>query len=78
MLRRGAVEPVELLVPLRWMLVWCWVDDMAGLALGCLPETPLVEEVWNEKRRLGFELCGGDGELAGLGRREKGLGRERE
>jgi hypothetical protein len=45
---------------------------------GVVLEKPLVEEVWVEKRRLGFELFGGDGEEIGLGKIEEDVVRVRE
>jgi hypothetical protein len=46
--------------------------------IGVVFEKPLVEEVWDEKRRLGFELFGGDGDATGLGKMEEDVVRERE
>jgi hypothetical protein len=46
--------------------------------VGVVFEKPLVEEVWDEKRRLGFELFGGDGDATGLGKMEEDVVRERE
>ncbi len=39
---------------------------------------PLVEEVWVEKRRFGFEVSGGEGVVVGLGKTEEEVVRERE
>jgi hypothetical protein len=45
---------------------------------GVVLEKPLVEEVWDEKRRLGFELFGGDGVETVLGKMVEDVVRVRE
>jgi hypothetical protein len=74
-LRRGAIELVELLVPLRWM---CWYCVCCIFGVCWLLEKPLVEEVWVERRRVEFEVFGGEGVVVGIGKMEEEMVRERE